>query len=425
MPAERDDTRPRRLTGPGGQRAPKRGPIEWVRVYPDTHQNAGKPISCVENLAVMLAHYGVIAKFCLMQHRSSVEIAGQVVAAERRNNAAKAQIREWARMNQYPTGSAFDDQLELIIARNWSHPVADWIRSRPWDGVDRFEALLASLTIHPAFISRMPLTRRMLRAWLVTAAKAAMLPAASREGVAAQGVLVLQGAQGCGKSRWVESLVPPDKRAWVKLGCILDPSNRDSLQAATKSWIVEIGELDGTFRRADIAALKAFLTSPTDTYRKAYDAADEDIARRTVYAATVNDPVFLADATGSRRFFVVRVMSCNPSHGIDLQQLWAQAAHIAEAEDDSGWLGADDTRELAESNAAFEALDPLLDALHLAWVPGDGWATLAQVRDGIDMHRQWSVADSRHLARLVKGMVGDKSRTLKGYAQFGLVRREF
>lgn len=427
MPTEHDDTKPRRLAGADGKRAARRGLIAWVKVYPDDHQHHGKPISCVENMEVLLAHYGVRAGFCLMQHRAVID-AGLEVASERRNNATRAQIREWARANQYPTGKSFDDQIEIVISRNWSHPVADWIRQVTWDGVDRFEAMFASLDLHPAFAeAQRPLAFRMFCAWVITAARAAMLPASVREGIAAQGVLVLQGPQGCGKSRWIKALVPPERGAWVKEACVLDPSNRDSLQAATKAWITEIGELDGTFRKSDIAALKAFLTSQTDTYHKAYDLADEDIARRTVFAASVNDSVFLADDTGSRRFWVLRVTSANPDHGVDLHQLWAQAAALGAADPSLGWLSGTELDGLAESNQTFSTIDPLLESLCRTWktTEADTWSTLDEIKLGVDMHRQWSLGDSRHLARLVRGSLGGSgaiARKFKGYSQFRVER---
>lgn len=403
--------------------APKPRGVPWVRVHPESSPHAGKPISCVENLEALLAYHGVSARFCLMSHRASIEIAGQVVAAERRNNAARAQIREWARAAQYQTGAAFEDQLELVISKQCGHPVADWIRSKPWDGGDRFPALLASLSLTESFGARFAdLALRILEAWLVTGARAALLPAGAREGIAAQGVLVLQGAQGCGKSRWVESLVA-GFRAWVKIGCTIDPGNRDSLQAATKTWITEIGELDGTFRKSDIAALKAFLTSPTDTYRKAYDASDEDVARRTVFAATVNDPIFLSDSTGSRRFWGLSVESCNAEHGLDMQQVWAQAAYIGERTPYRGWLTDDEAAELRIANSAHEVRDPMYDALTQTWAVGDGWVRLDEIKAAIDVMRTWSWHDTRHLSSLVRGRLGAKMRVLGGSAQYGVVRR--
>lgn len=415
--------------------------VQWIRVHPDSSPRAGKPISCVENLESMLAHYNVTARFCLMSHRASIEVAGQVVAAERRNNSARAQIREWARLNQYQTGAPFEDQLELIISKRWSHPVADWIRSVPWDGVDRIQSLFESLTLNeewadkevrPAEYGRLAVTRRdlalrMLTGWAITAAKAACLPAGAREGVAAQGVLVLQGPGGCGKSRWFQALGPPDKALWVKESCILDPSNRDSLQAATKAWICEIGELDGTFRKSDIAALKAFLTSRVDTYRKAYDASDEDVARRTVFAASVNDAVFLVDDTGNRRFWGMQVIACNAEHGIALQQLWAQADHLARTQPERGWLDADEAACLASSNETFESVDPLWESLCRAWGKADkdnpgAWVSLDEIKAGVDAYRQWSTVDSRHLAKLVKGRLAVETRKSKGYSQYRMVR---
>lgn len=424
------------------RKAPRKGEPKWQRVYGPEHPKAGKPISCIENTEVLLQHYGCRAAFNLMTHREECD-AGVEVATERRNNAAKAQIRVWMRDHKMSAGKSLEDHLELIISRNHYHPVADWIRSKPWDGVDRFEALFASLTIDPEFFApregqdgqtvtadeMAAHARRVLKAWLVIGAQAAMLPADAREGIAAQGVLVLQGPQGAGKTRWIMSLVPSG-RGWAQESVTIDPSSRDSKEAATKAWLSELGEVDATFRKADIAALKGFLTQRVDTYRKAYDRAPEDIARRTFFAASVNEYNYLADDTGNRRFWTIPVLGTNPAHGIDLQQLWAQAAYIAETEPDTAWLTSAESATLKRANASFDAIDPIWescarvieDSTDVDGTP-TSWMSLDEIKRSIDRDRQWSVADGRHLAKVLKNRLGAKTRISRGYTQFAVVRR--
>jgi putative DNA primase/helicase len=138
-------------------------------------------------------------------------------------------------------------------------------------------------------------------------------------------VLTLQGAQGLGKSSWVGSLVSDlDVRDMiVKLDHHLDPHDKDSVLSAIAHLIVEIGELDSSFRK-DIARLKGFITRDFDKVRRPYARAASEYPRRTVFAATVNDGNFLIDDTGNSRFWTLPLVAINYEHGIDMQQVFAQ-----------------------------------------------------------------------------------------------------
>jgi putative DNA primase/helicase len=408
------------------KRRAKTGQPKWARVYAEGHSRAGQPISCLENTQVLIEHYGATAAFNLMTHREEFDAGASLdnVAAERRGNAARAQFRMWARQHGLSSSKPLDDHLEVLVSTRSFHPVADWIRSKPWDGVDRIAPLFKSLTLEAEFAAAHGAhALRVLRAWLVTGAMAALLPASAREGIAAQGVLVLQGSQGTGKTRWIMSLVPHGL-GWAQESVLIDPSSRDSKEAATKCWLSELGEIDATFRKADIAALKGFLTQRTDTYRKAYDRAPEDIARRTFFAASVNEHNFLADETGSRRFWTLPIVATNPAHGIDLQQLWAQAAALGEVEPDCVWLTNDESAALKTANAQFEAVDPIWESLARAYeaTDDDRWSSLDEIKKGIDSTRSWSVADGRHLARVLKNRMGARTRISRGYTQYAVIR---
>jgi putative DNA primase/helicase len=71
-------------------------------------------------------------------------------------------------------------------------------------------------------------------------------------------------------------------------GQTLNPAEKDSVLTAVSHWIVELGELDATFKKADIAQLKAFVTKTSDKVRRPYALKDSSFPRRTVFAGTVN-----------------------------------------------------------------------------------------------------------------------------------------
>lgn len=138
-------------------------------------------------------------------------------------------------------------------------------------------------------------------------------------------MLVLQGAQGLGKTYWFRRLFADDVRE--KLfhdGVTLDPRNKDDVKNVNRNWVCELGELDSTFRKSDVAALKAFITRNVDVFRLPYGRKEKEMPRRTVLCGTVNNPYFLSDATGNRRFWTIECVKIDSYHDIDVQQVWAQ-----------------------------------------------------------------------------------------------------
>jgi putative DNA primase/helicase len=72
------------------------------------------------------------------------------------------------------------------------------------------------------------------------------------------------------------------------------------VMSAVSHWVVELGELDSTFKKSDVSVLKAFITRRQDKLRRPYARRDSVFPRRTVFAGTVNDYQFLHDNTGNR-----------------------------------------------------------------------------------------------------------------------------
>ena len=76
----------------------------------------------------------------------------------------------------------------------------------------------------------------------------------------------------------------------VNEGHLLDPTNKDSVKLAISAWITELGEIDATFRKADIAALKAFISKRVDKFRRPYAMSDSAYPRQTIFVGTVTMP---------------------------------------------------------------------------------------------------------------------------------------
>ncbi|MDT0507451.1 VapE domain-containing protein [Novosphingobium sp. MMS21-SN21R] len=241
----------------------------------------------------------------------------------------------------------FLDFIGVVGRRNPCNPVADWIRSRPWDGKDRLQGLYATLHLEEDYPPE--LRDILVYRWLMSAVAAAL----SAKEFHARGVLTLQGGQGIGKTSWIARLVPPELQGqWFKRDHHLDPGSKDSVLAAIAHWIAELGELDSSFRR-DVARLKGFITNDRDLIRLPYAARPVSLERRTVFAASVNDSRFLVDNTGNSRWWTIAVLRLDYAHEIDMQQVYAQLAIDFEA-GMQWWLTSDEERQLAEINARHE-----------------------------------------------------------------------
>lgn len=230
--------------------------------------------------------------------------------------------------------------IDALAVSEVYHPMDEWIRSRAWDGRDHFTMLLASVKTPSPYLFRTYLWR-----WLVQGIEAAC---GWRRTNQKAGVLVLVGPQGIGKTRWLTSLAPQFSVEGMQLH-LSGFGARDTMHEALSRTLVELGELEITFGKSEAGALKNFLSKESDKYRLPYAESWVERPRCTSFCGSVNDPGFLVDATGSRRFWPVMVERCFYDHGIDTQQLWAQVhAHWLAGE--KWWLN-DDEENLRLANA--------------------------------------------------------------------------
>lgn len=192
------------------------------------------------------------------------------------------------------------DVLNSISTINAYNPIQAMLESTVHDGVDRFGDLYRVLGIDSDSYDD-SMSRAFLRKWLHQAIAISFNTTGSYGN---EFVLVLQGGQGIGKTNFFRKLAMlPDL---FREGMTLDVNSKDSVMKCTNVWICELGELDATLRKEQ-AALKSFLTSHSDVYRKPYGRNNEKIERRTAFCATVNPSEVIRDSTGSRRFVFIHV----------------------------------------------------------------------------------------------------------------------
>lgn len=244
-----------------------------------------------------------------------------------------------------PTVNAITATLYELGQTYPYNPFETWALADPWDGIDRVPALMDTIMLDPRDPGGDEMLEAYLRHWLRAGAVAATNYTKPRQ---IRGVLTFVGPQRAGKTMWFKSLVPD---GWYAEGVQMDfnRAGKDSIMQATAAPLVELGELDATFRKSDQAALKGFLSQSMDRYRPPYGRALIEFPRISLYCASVNHDKFLRDPTGASRFWPVQVLKCKWQHNIDIQQLWAQAfAELAKGEP---WHLGDDLAAINEANA--------------------------------------------------------------------------
>lgn len=207
---------------------------------------------------------------------------------------------------------------------NHYSPVVDYLDSVEWDGIPRLDYLAPAVLGCSSEVGAV-----MVRKWLIAAVARAYSP-----GCVAEDALILYSAtQGIGKSSFFRIMGGP----WFR-DTPIDLANKDAFDQIGQAWIYEWSELESMFRASDIKAVKAFLSSREDSYRRAYGRLTEVRPRRVVFGGSANQRDLLNDRSGSRRFFVLECMGAVPHPDkpsmlvIDLaslvecrDQIWAEA----------------------------------------------------------------------------------------------------
>ncbi len=166
--------------------------------------------------------------------------------------------------------------------------------------------------------------------------------------------LVLQGEQGIRKSTFFQILAG----SWFgdSMGTGKD---KDDLLILYKSWFQEWGEIDKIFSKRQAGDLKAFLSRSTDAYRVPYGKATKDFPRHSIIVGSVNDSSFLADPTGSRRYWVIPVKVSEIDTALLAQErdgIWA-AAVAAYKQGETWWLDKKEEKQNLGNNSKFEIVD--------------------------------------------------------------------
>lgn len=220
-----------------------------------------KPYLTEEILEDYLVKNDMSVRLNIITHDIEVEGIPDTYNPETRRQDLPVILYDDLKINYRCDRQSIVDLLSLIAGRNRYNPVLELIDSGEWDKHDYFGDLVEILGIH----KEDNLSQTLLYKWLVQCYQ--MLKNDINHAYGADGMLVLQGPQGIGKTSFVRCIgIRPD---FVKLGQYLDTKDKDTLRRCTSAWIVELGEIETTLK-SDIERLKAFITAEKDEYRLPY-----------------------------------------------------------------------------------------------------------------------------------------------------------
>lgn len=326
----------------------------------------GKPNDTIDNWDLLLDHDKAFKALLFNEMTMAIEIGGnlpwrdltpgrETFGSSDRASLALHIEREYGIR---PPRAYLDDLISDKAMNLRINPVRDYLLSLEWDGTPRVETCLPGVT--PTTF-----TRLVARKAMVAAVARMMEP-----GCKWDHMLVLYGAEGLGKSHWVERMSKGYSSELGRLG------DKDTLIAMQRSWIMMSDE-GHNMRKADFDAQKSFITRTSDTFRMPYEREAQEKKRHCVIWGSTNDETFLRKQEGNRRFHIVK---CETKVDFDkltdryIDQVWAEAMHMYRAGEQL-WLGEEESLMASEEREAFTEEDAsvgLIQAYLDTSIP-DGW----------------------------------------------------
>ena len=214
-----------------------------------------------------------------------------------------------------PRKSNVFDALTQRCLENSFDPVKDYLDGLRWDGVERIDKWLTTHLGAEDNALNCAIGRKML----IAAVRRVRQPGCKFDYI----VVMDSSQQGAGKSTVIQILAGEGNFSDQEILLSGSKEHQEHLQGV---WLYELGELSG-LHRADINTVKSFASRQVDRARPAYGRSRVDRPRRCIFIGTTNDPEYLQDPTGNRRFWPFTPGTIDvEAVRRDRDQLWAEAA---------------------------------------------------------------------------------------------------
>ena len=283
----------------------------------------GKPIKSMKNLRTLLEHDPQLkGKLRLNLFSGRIDTVGTMPwkrpgTSATWNDDDAAQLRIY--LEPFFGKLAKNDILDAVAATASDqayHPVRDYLNTLSWDGKARLDTLL----IDYLGAADTAYTRAVTRKAFTAAVARVMTP-----GCKYDTMLVLVGGQGRHKS----TLLARMGGEWFS-DSLRTFGDKDAMETIQGTWIDEVAEMQA-MAKAEVDAVKMFLSKTNDYYRAAYGRYTADRPRQCVFFGTTNSKECLTDTTGSRRFWVVDIDQQGRCKNVfrdmagERDQIWAEA----------------------------------------------------------------------------------------------------
>lgn len=267
--------------------------------------------STYKNACIAIGKLDALCKFDTFHGKKTVD-------GEQLSDEVVGEVREriLTRFRFDPGAMHLQKALERDCERNKFNPIRDYLQHLHWDGVRRLDSWLVN------YIGGADneLTRSFGRKVLLAGVRRVLQP-----GCKFDTMLVLEGPQGAGKSSAWRILAGDENFSDTPIKWDDPKQQRETVGAM---WIHEVGELVG-LRKAEVEAVKNFLSRQNDRVRAAYDRYETDRPRQGIVVGTINGTAYLNDPTGARRFWPVMVGKIDlEALRRDRDQLWAEAVQL-------------------------------------------------------------------------------------------------
>lgn len=342
----------------------------WPVMEPGRNGAPARPLATSpENMRYLLKN-GLRHEFYMNARREIVYFKNETGVYKPLNDTVLSVYKTAARQHRLSADIVYDTIIAEGAA-NAFDPLLDTVNQTKWDGVDRFPDFFATIKLAEGTTEEeRSWYFQYLKRWIIAAINKAYRPGSENN------VLVLQGAQAAGKSRWLKRLTAIWPEGFGE-GHI-NPDNKDHELRHLDNFIWHVAEFDNTVNKREAGALKDFFTKDVVNVRRPYARLATTGNSICSFCASVNSYDFLQDLTGNRRYLIIPVEDVNFLHEVDVLQLWAQARDLA----NSGfqyWYTRDEVEFVNSVNERFLSKEDYLAELEGRLMPGTDELTLTNV----------------------------------------------
>lgn len=254
-----------------------------------------------ELLDDILHEKGIEVTYNVIKHRIYINDTNKVLnGSEQPLKSLIAYLSEELRESyKYVSSNHIDGYLTLISEKHMKNPILEEIKNcKISKGNDYIKDICENiLNIDKAD----KLSYTLVYKFFLQAVS--MLMNEEEDAHGAEGVLVLQGAQGIGKSLFCQRMaLSSEYFDTIQIDSHIDRA--DMLDKINGVFIGELAEVEQSLKPNNVAILKDIITASIDIYRPKWGKL-ANYVRRSSFIATCNTSYFLQDVTGNRRFWVI------------------------------------------------------------------------------------------------------------------------